>query len=425
MRIIHTSDWHLGQHFMSKSRAKEHQAFLAWLLQQIEAHQVEALIVAGDIFDTRSPPSYAREMYNRFVVDIQDKQCAFVVLGGNHDSVATLNESKDLLACLNTRVIATVLEESAEQLITLHTRQGEVGAILCAIPFIRQRDVLTSKAGQSGEEKKQAMQQAIADHYLQLYQQAVSLRDDYQQALPIIATGHLVTVGASTTESVREIYIGTLDAFPASGFPPADYIALGHIHKAQCVAKSEHIRYSGSPIPLSFDETGKAEAKSVLLVDFNEGKFVQATPLVTPCFQPMRVIKGDLESIEQQLIHLAKTVELVDGQTLWLDILVTSQDYLNDLQIRIEQLTADLPVEVLSLRRERKNKQEGLSEDEKVTLSELTVQDVFQRRLALEKWESEEEKQRETRLNALFKQVDNELKVLNEFTEINAQGDKA
>ncbi|MCK5895999.1 MAG: exonuclease subunit SbcD, partial [Cocleimonas sp.] len=178
MQIIHTSDWHLGQNFMGKSRAAEHRAFLSWLLVQIETHKVDVLLVVGDIFDTGSPPSYAREIYNRFIVDMQRTGCLLVVLGGNHDSVAMLNESSALLACLNTLVVTTATGQD-EQIIPLKNLQGEVGAILCAIPFIRQRDVLVSKAGQSGAEKQQAMQQAIAGHYQMMYQKAEQLRDTY------------------------------------------------------------------------------------------------------------------------------------------------------------------------------------------------------------------------------------------------------
>ncbi len=106
MRILHTSDWHLGQNFYSKSRAAEHDAFLSWLLARAQEHEVDAIIVAGDIFDTGSPPSYARELYNRFVVQLQQTGCRLVVLAGNHDSVAMLNESRDILAFLHTTVVA-------------------------------------------------------------------------------------------------------------------------------------------------------------------------------------------------------------------------------------------------------------------------------------------------------------------------------
>jgi len=430
MRIIHTSDWHLGQNFMGKSRAPEHQAFFAWLLDQVKAHQVDAIIVAGDIFDTGSPPSYAREMYNRFIVDIHATDCQLIILAGNHDSVATLNESKEILACLNTQVISAVSMidntddadnandvDNTISVFPLKNQKGEPAAILCAVPFIRPRDVLMSKAGQSGQEKQQAMQQAIADYYQQRYKQADKLRKKLthknNKKLPIIATGHLTTVGASTSDSVRDIYIGTLDAFPANAFPPFDYLALGHIHQPQKVAKSEHIRYCGSPLALSFDEN--SQNKSVLLVDFKAGKFKHAKPLNIPCFQPMQVIKGDLKSIKKQLKKLPESFDLKEDQSIWVEILVSSQDYLNDLQNRIQAMTDSLPIDVLRLRRERKNPSKVWQTEEKETLNELSVMDVFERRLNEEIWEedSEEdsdknnpkEQKRKQRIKQRFQQV--------------------
>ena len=302
-----------------------------------------------------------------------------------------------------------VTDPHKDQVFALNNRAGEVGAVLCAVPFIRPRDVLQSKAGQSGKDKQQAMQQAISDHYQRLYDKAKKMRDDLSQAVPIIATGHLTTVGASTSDSVRDIYIGTLDAFPASAFPPADYIALGHIHQSQLVAKSQHIRYSGSPIALSFDETGKQKAKSVLLVEFAEAKFSQATPLEVPCFQPMQVIKGNLERIEQQLSQLMDQYELDDEQTIWLEIIVSSQDYLHDLQTRLQTMTADLAVEILLLRRERKKRPSAQQSEAKETLNELSIDEVFARRLQQEAWESDDDKQRAERLTLVFKQVVNAL----------------
>ena len=250
MRIIHTSDWHLGQNFYSKSRAAEHSAFLDWLLTSAQAHEVDAIIVAGDIFDTGSPPSYARELYNRFVVQLQQTGCQLVVLAGNHDSVATLNESRDILAFLKTTVVAG----AGHAPFILPQRDGTPGAIFCPVPFLRPRELVTSQAGHSGGEKQQLLLNAISDYYQQQYEAACALRGD--RPLPIVASGHLTTVGASKSDAVRDIYIGTLEAFPASHFPPVDYVALGHIHRAQKIGGSDHIRYSGSPFALSFDETG-------------------------------------------------------------------------------------------------------------------------------------------------------------------------
>ncbi|QMI04294.1 exonuclease subunit SbcD [Citrobacter sp. RHB25-C09] len=387
MRILHTSDWHLGQNFYSKSRAAEHQAFLDWLLDTAVTRQVDAIIVAGDIFDTGSPPSYARELYNRFVVNLKKTGCHLVVLAGNHDSVAMLNESRDILAFLNTTVVAS----AGHAPWILPRLDGTPGAVLCPIPFLRPRDIITSQAGLSGHEKQQHLLSAITDYYHQQHEAACTLRGD--QPLPIIATGHLTTVGASKSDAVRDIYIGTLDAFPAQNFPPADYIALGHIHRAQAIGGTEHIRYCGSPISLSFDETGKA--KCVHLVSFTEGKLSAVETLEVPVTQPLAVLKGDLASITAQLEQW-RGVE--QNPPVWLDIEITTDGYLHDVQRKIQALTEALPVEVLLVRRSREQRDKILSNAQRETLSELRVEEVFERRLAQE----ELDETKRARLNELF-----------------------
>lgn len=387
MRILHTSDWHLGQNFYSKSRAAEHEAFLNWLLEVAQAQQVDAILVAGDIFDTGSPPSYARELYNRFVVNLQQTGCHLVIVAGNHDSVATLNESREILAFLNTTVVASA--GHAPQI--LKKRDGTTGAVLCPVPFLRPRDIVKSQAGLSGLEKQQHLLRAITDYYAQQYEEALALRGD--RPLPVIATGHLTTVGASKSDAVRDIYIGTLDAFPAQHFPPADYIALGHIHRAQVIGGCEHIRYCGSPIALSFDETGKS--KCVHLVSFTDGKLSAVEPLEVPVTQPLAVLKGDLAAVTEQLEQWRGGEQ---NPPVWLDIEITTDEYLHDMQRKIQQLTEDLPVEVLLVRRSREQREKILLGARRETLSELRVEEVFERRLAHEELDDA----RRARLNELF-----------------------
>ncbi|MDO6680733.1 exonuclease subunit SbcD [Oceanobacter sp. 5_MG-2023] len=409
MKILHTSDWHLGQSFFTKSRKAEHQAFLDWLLTQVRRYNIDAVIVAGDVFDTGTPPSYAREMYNRFIVAISQCHCRLVILAGNHDSVSTLNESRQLVACLDTQVVASISPlDPHEQLIELEYRHGSerehgdaagpVGAIVCAIPFIRPRDVLQSRAGESGLEKRQALGEAIQQHYQRVYQAALALKTSKQLDVPIIATGHLTALGVSQSDSVRDIYIGSLDGFAADGFPPADYIALGHIHRPQRVAKSEHIRYSGSPIPLSFDEL--KTTKQVVMVEFSGSHTVAITPVDVPVFQPMAVIKGDLAAIEQGLLAYQ---HIPADQPVWLCIEVEQQDYLADLPQRIQALTEGLAVEVLQLRRSRLRGRQVLTRQAQETLAELTPAEVFGKRLALENLD--DQPGRQARIEVQFQQI--------------------
>ena len=383
MRILHTSDWHLGQHFMGKSRQAEHQALIAWLLLQVQDHAVDAVLIAGDLFDTGAPPSYARELYNQLVVRLHEAGVALLLLGGNHDSVATLGESRDMLACLNATVVAAI-DAPADQLVVLPLRGGEAGCIVCAVPFIRPRDVLQSQAGQSAQDKQQSMQAAIQAYYLAVYEAALLRQTELTQTLgrklPLLATGHLTTVGASSNESVREIYVGSLEAFPTAAFPPVDYVALGHIHKPQQVGGLAHIRYCGSPIPLGFDEA--KQQKEMLLVDLSADGLAGVTVLPVPRFQPLLSVSGNLAELALALVAAAAQGSL--EKPVWLEVSVSEDDYLADLPARIEALTQGLAVEVLRVRRLRGNVAAAMAGELSETLDELSPDEVFARRLAQE-----------------------------------------
>lgn len=385
MRLLHTSDWHLGQHFMGQSRQAEHSALVDWLLVQVEAHAVDAVVIAGDIFDTGAPPSYARELYNQLIARLHRAGVALLLLGGNHDSVSVLGESQDLLAYLGTRVIAAVGEASGHVVtLPLRGQPTEPGCIVCALPFIRPRDVVHSQAGQSAQDKQLALQTAIQTTYQQVYEAAVARQTALQQTLgrklPIVATGHLTTVGASSSESVREIYVGSLEAFPTTAFPAADYIALGHIHQPQKVGGLEHIRYCGSPIALGFDEA--RQTKQVLLVDLNEAGLQAVTPLPVPVFQPLASVRGTLAELPGALQALAASA--TPERPVWLEVTIEEDDYLTDLAPRVQALLEGLPVQLLRIKRQRGTAAAQLTADASESLDELSPQEVFARRLAQE-----------------------------------------
>jgi exonuclease SbcD len=390
MRIIHTSDWHLGQYFYGKSRANEHQKFLKWLLVQAINHDIDAIIVAGDIFDTATPPSYARQMYFNFISELQLLDCQLVILAGNHDSVSMLAESKELLNALSTQVIANVSDieinkNLAEQVFILKNKNKEPKAVICAVPFIRPRDVIKSQQGQSARDKTLSLQQAIVNHYQSLFEYAQQLVKESMLKLPIIATGHLTALGVTTSDSVRDIYIGTLEALPSNAFPAADYIALGHIHRAQKVGKTEHIRYCGSPISLSFDEA--KQSKRVLLVDFEDDHLSTVVDIIVPCFQPLAMIKTSLSELSHAVETLLAELDLSgeNNEKLWLDIELVDSDRLSDLQSRIESLVEDFPVEILLVRRAKQVRQQLIQDQQdNSTLSELTLDEVFDSRLQQE-----------------------------------------
>ena len=204
-------------------------------------------------------------------------------------------------------------------------------------------------------------------------------------------------VGASSSESVREIYIGTLEAFPADAFPPADYIALGHIHQSQQLKAATDIRYSGSPLALSFDEAG--QQKQLWLVEFNAGEKTVSSVSV-PCFQPLCSISASLAEVQEKVQQA--TAKLAAGQTLWLELVISAADaYLTDLQQRVEPLLQDLPVELLRLRRQRSATATAFAAPEQQSLAELTPLQVWQARLDSETLSDEQQQ----RLTSLHQQV--------------------
>ncbi len=395
MKIMHTSDWHLGQYFMMKTREAEHLAFLNWLVDIINSEKIDALIVAGDIFDSSAPPSYARKLYSDFIVKLQQSHCRqLIIVSGNHDSVAVLNENKSLLNALNVSVIAGLSDDLSEHLVTLKNSQQQEAAIVCALPFLRANDVMSSAFGLSAEKKQQNLQQGIEKTYQKVHQLAQEKLAGKQ--LPIIATGHLTTVGCSVSESERDIYIGTLSAFPCALFPDFDYIALGHLHRAQKVQKQEHIRYSGSPIALSFDET--KHEKQVLIVDISEKSKVTVSPLVVPRFQELRVISGDLESVCEQLSDLRAAAK---QQSIWLEVKLNQAFYVSDVQAQLNNLLEGSEIEILKISTPQINENSQWQENDTTTLDALTPIELFQHRLQCENNLSEQQQADLSRLFAL------------------------
>ena len=240
MRILHTSDWHLGQIFMGKSRVEEHEAFLFWLLETIKEKQIEVLLVSGDIFDTGTPPNYALELYYNFLKELSSIKTLIttIITAGNHDSISTLKAPKQLLEVLNVHVITSGDED--ENVIIPIYKNEDLKSIICAVPFLRDGVIRKSLGGETISQKEKLANSGIKAYYENCYKKALELKKDKQ--IPIISMGHLTTVGSRSSQNERDIYIGgTIDIggdYLASMF---DYVALGHLHINQIVGSSSHV----------------------------------------------------------------------------------------------------------------------------------------------------------------------------------------
>jgi DNA repair protein SbcD/Mre11 len=250
-RVLHTADWHLGKMLNEQSREVEQKLFLDWLLKQVVDLEVDVVLVAGDVFDTANPPQSAEALYYDFVADLNRKSSASLVLiAGNHDSANQLEAPKRVLKALRTHVHGAVADDPADRLLLLPSADAPKVAI-AMVPFLREKDLRT---GKSGNTPAQVRKEIIAG-ITRVYEETAKAVKAAKISCPIIATGHLTVAGASSSESERDIHIGGLGDVDSTVFPDTfAYVALGHLHRPQAPDKAGRVRYSGSPIALSFSE---------------------------------------------------------------------------------------------------------------------------------------------------------------------------
>jgi len=342
MRLLHTSDWHLGRMLYKKKRDDEFDAFLRWLLQFIQNQKIDALLVAGDVFDTTTPGNQVQEMYYEFLAKVRLTGCRHVVIiGGNHDSPTLLNAPKDLMKYLNITVIGSKTDHPEDEVAELKSTNGQTEAIVCAVPFLRDRDVRMVEEGEQASDKERKLIDGVKAHYQEVLNIANQVRGENTH-IPIIGMGHLFTSNAQTSEGdgVRELYVGTLAHIDggifATGF---DYMALGHLHLAQKAGGSETVRYPGSPLPMGFGEAG--QKKQVIVVEFQGN-----TPVITeheiPVFRELLRIIGTREEITQKIMEL-KTA----GYQAWLEVEFTDNTLSAEINSLLDEITNRSGLEVI------------------------------------------------------------------------------
>lgn len=335
MKVLHTADWHLGKRLEQCERTDEHQFFLDWLIEKLTEQCIDVLIIAGDVFDSGTPSNTALKQYYNFLWQVQNTCCRqVIVIGGNHNSVSTLNAPRDLLKHFQVHVVGGVPENFEEQIIPIHNASGSLELIICAVPFLRDRDVRLSVAGETTTEMEARLKEGIHNHY-HLFKAHIAKHKT--SGIPIIATGHLFAAGATTSDSEKDIHVGNLGQVGGDQFPEEfDYVALGHLHRPQMVSKFSHIRYSGSPIPLSFSETD--DKKQVLILDFRNGKLAELQEFAIPSCRQMIRIKGNLQAVSQKLSDLQNPAFRFAA---WVEVQVETDGFIHGLDEQLQALIAD------------------------------------------------------------------------------------
>jgi exonuclease SbcD len=438
LRLFHTADWHLGHHLHGVSRQLEHRQFLDWLLDELQNKQADALIVAGDIFDSANPSSAAQSQFYDFLVKAKTQQpnLDIVIIGGNHDSASRLDAPSPILNALGVTVVGGLPYDEQGNidwerlLLPLTDAAGEIKAWCGAMPFLRNADLPTVRDGgrdcsrqspafppsmeagsvASGMEPLRPAGEQLGDPLISgmktLYGELFSqLQQKAGNAESLILTGHCYMVNGAVSElSERKILGGNQHALPVGLFPDdIAYVALGHLHLAQKVGANEHIRYSGSPIPLSFDESDYPH--QLVQVDIRAGRPVETVAVKIPrSVQLLRIPNGkDFAALPEVLGHL---------ENLTLDDLPIEQRPLLELRIRlekpepglrrqIEEVIAKLPVRLLKISTAYSGSEKSLA-DLKIEerLEELQPLDVFQRC-----YQNKYDKETPEAMNALFNEL--------------------
>jgi len=250
--------------------------------------------------------------------------------------------------------------------------------IVCAVPYLRDRDIRVAEAGESVEDKERKLIEGIRTHYAAVAALAEQKREELGADIPIVGTGHLFTAGGQTVDGdgVRELYVGSLAHVTAGIFPGCfNYLALGHLHVPQKVNGSETIRYSGSPLPMGFGEA--KQQKSVCQVEFHStAASIQLIDI--PVFQKLERVKGDWEGISNRIIELSAT----DSQG-WLEVIYDGTEVIGDLRERLEAAISGTQMEILRIKNNRIIERVLRQIHEEETLDDLNVNDVFERCLAV------------------------------------------
>lgn len=379
MRVLHTSDWHLGQSLHGQDRDYEHQAFLTWLLARILALKPDALLIAGDIFDTVNPPLKAQERLYDFIVNAHEAlpTLTLVMIAGNHDSGSRIELPAPLMRRLRTHALGRVLWlndgelDSERLLIPLTDASGATAAWCLALPFLRPAEVTGLHLG---------------DNYLsgigEVHKRLIAAANQRRQpGQPLIAISHAhMAGGAVSLDSERSLVIGTAEALPASLFDDSvGYVALGHLHKPQHVNGEQRIRYSGSPIPLSFSEVDYPH--QILQVDFTGDQLQTVQSHRVPrAVDLLRIGPARLDEVLARLTALPAPDLLASVvQHPWLEVRVVLDEPQPELRTQIEQALAGKAARLVRIAVEyqgRGTAQEGPALEQ---LEQLSPEQVFSR----------------------------------------------
>ena len=395
IRILHTADWHLGQTFFGYDRTGEHEVFLNWLAEEIRQKEIDALIIAGDVFDVSNPSAASQSMYYQFIyrVTAENPYLQIVIVAGNHDSAARLEAPLPLLQAMRTEVRGVVRKLEGGEIdydhltVELKNRQGEVELLCMAVPFLRQGDYPAVQT------EGNPYAEGVRELYAQLLQRLWKRRTENQA---ILAIGHLQATGSEIAEkdySERTVIGGLECVSPEAFSEQIAYTALGHIHKAQRVSGRENMRYAGSPIPMSFAE--KHYHHGVVMVTFDGGCAVDIERLECPKLIPLVSVPNGEPVSPEAILKALKELPETEAVAPYLEVKVLLEEpepmlrqeieeALADKNYRLARIVSTYHTDIGNTVKENENWKRGLQEMSPLQIAQSAFEKIYQVEMPVE-----------------------------------------
>ncbi len=378
MKILHTSDWHIGKQLHKYDLSEDLDLFFEWLIHFIKTQNIDVLLVSGDIFDQANPSQAAFKQYYDLLKKLINLDCKIILTGGNHDSAAVLNAPSELLKAFDISVIGGAMEEMAEMFISVEKNNEKI--IVAAIPFLKDRDIRKSVAGETYATKIEQIKSGLRTYFSNIN---IHYNENHSDEV-FIVMGHLYVQGSEISDSERDIQIGNQAGVEANMFEGIPhYVALGHIHKPQTISQEHNIHYCGSPIPLSFSE--KEDCKQINIITIKDNQITNLEFVPIPKHRNLITFEGNLQEVEEKLNTYSEETTLMSLA----EIIVNEDVESLERQQAFETLLDTRPegnIEIVKSRLIFKNLIRGASDAFAVgtDVSDVTPMEMFEKKLELQ-----------------------------------------
>lgn len=328
VRLLHTSDWHVGKTIRGISRADEHRAVFDEIIGITKDSDVDVVLVAGDLFETASPGPESERIVWSTLLQLAGAAAHVIVIAGNHDNPRRLDALADVFALGNVHLIAEPRRPEDGGVINIDFRSGEMLDVV-ALPFVSKRGVVRADSLMELDAYE------LQGHYAERIDRLLSVLTDARRddALQVVMA-HGFVLGGGTAGGERPAHLADEYALPAQLFSAAtNYVALGHLHRAQKIPGATAIHYSGSPLQLDFGDPDAQ--KSVTLIDLKSGAPARTTKVKLERGRRLRTLTGTLDELRE-----------ADTGDEWLRVRVTEARR-PDLADQVRELLGPQCVDVL------------------------------------------------------------------------------